>query len=387
MTRSVTWDVVDLFSGAGGMSYGFHAHPDFRVTGAADAQLGKPSSAAGSLGCNASYELNMGITPVGANLAEADPADVVAAMQLPRPVTVLAACPPCTGFTRTVPGNHLRSDRRNGLVGRVAGYARLLKPEIIVMENARELVMGRFSEHLDQLRDQLGELGYQSAAMVLMLSRYGLPQKRERAIVIASRGQLRTLPMAWHGLRLRPGAAHVRAAIADLKPGGDPLGVWPSMTTAVARRLAAIPHDGGSWADLISTHPELLTRRMHQQALKGDLGSHPDVYGRMSWDQPAPTIKRECSHTGNGRYAHPELDRLCTVREMAVLSGFPRDYLLTGSVSNMYRHIGDAVPPMISYQLAAACRWMLTGEQPRAAELIMPGCHLTAGDITEGSTS
>ena len=62
---------------------------------------------------------------------------------------------------------------------------------------------------------------------------------------------------------------------------------------------------------------------------------------------------------------------------MAILQGFPRDYRFSGSLSNMYRHIGDAVPPLISYQLAAACRWMLTGERPGAGGLILPGCHLT----------
>ncbi len=102
---------------------------------------------------------------------------------------------------------------------------------------------------------------------------------------------------------------------------------------------------------------------MARRAASGDLGSHPDIYGRLWWDRPAVTIKRECSHVGNGRYAHPEQDRLCTVREMSLLQGFPRDYQFTGTLANMYRHIGDAVPPLISYQLAALCRWILTGVQ------------------------
>ena len=93
------------------------------------------------------------------------------------------------------------------------------------------------------------------------------------------------------------------------------------------------------------------------------------------------TIKRECGHIGNGRYAHPEQDRLCTVREISILQGFPRDYRLTGSLANMYRHLGDAVPPLISYQLAGLCQWILTGRRPQAADLILPGCHLSADDL------
>ena len=66
---------------------------------------------------------------------------------------------------------------------------------------------------------------------------------------------------------------------------------------------------------------------------------------------------------------------------MALLQGFPRDYRFTGTLANMYRHIGDAVPPLISYQLAALCRWILTGERPEPADLLLPGCHLTEADV------
>jgi DNA (cytosine-5)-methyltransferase 1 len=390
------WTVVDLFSGAGGMSYGFSAHPDFRVIGAADAQLGKPSSGPGTLGCNISYEANIGLRPVEADLATADPETVCAALGLPDGLpapAVLAACPPCTGFTRTMARNHLRDDRRNSLVRQVARYAAALRPEIVLLENARELVMGRFSGHLRGLLGDLSRLGYDAVAGTHLLDRFGLPQRRERALVVAVRRPLvpRDLADLWAGWRVSPKATHVRRAIWELPPvragtadPGDDLHVSPSLSAdANRRRLAATPHDGGGWTDLIG-HPQaaaLLTPAMRGRVAAGRLGSHPDVYGRLWWDRPAVTIKRECGHIGNGRYAHPEQDRLCTVREMAILQGFPRHYRFAGSLSNMYRHIGDAVPPLISFQLAAACRWMLTGERPAPAELILPGCHLAESDI------
>ncbi len=121
---------------------------------------------------------------------------------------------------------------------------------------------------------------------------------------------------------------------------------------------------------------------MSGRVARGALGSHPDIYGRLWWDRPAVTIKRECGHIGNGRYAHPEQDRLCTVREMSILQGFPRDYRFAGgSLSNLYRHIGDAVPPLISYQLAALAQWILSGRKPGPDELLLPGCHLTEADL------
>jgi DNA (cytosine-5)-methyltransferase 1 len=388
------WPVVDLFSGAGGMSYGFSRHPGFELIAAADAQIGKPSAAAGSLGCNATYAANIGMPPVEADLSRAEPGDVCDAMGLAdqRPA-VLVAGPPCTGFSRTVPSNHLRDDGRNGLVGRVADYAALLQPDVVLVENARELVTGRFSGHLRSLLGRLDRLGYAAVAATHFLTEFGLPQRRERAIVVAARRPLqpRGLGSLWNGWRIDIKACHVRRAIWDLPPvvagrpsPADPLHVSPAFRSEVnRRRLAAVPRDGGGWADLVH-QPDcrtLLTPAMARRAARGRFGSHPDIYGRMWWDRPAPTIKRECSHVGNGRYAHPEQDRLCTVREMSILQGFPRDYLFTGPLSNMYRHIGDAVPPLISYQLAGLCEWILSGAEPDPAGLLLPGCQLTSGDL------
>jgi DNA (cytosine-5)-methyltransferase 1 len=308
-------------------------------------------------------------------------------------LAVLTACPPCTGFSRAVASNHLRDDHRNGLVGRIGEYAALLQPDIVLIENARELVTGRFSGHLRGLLEDLYRLGYQAGADTHFLTEFGLPQRRERAIVIAVR---RPLPLhglrdLWHGWRADAKATHVRRAIWDLPPvqagrahPADPLHISPALRAPLSqRRLAAVPHDGGGWADLIQRGDVagLLTPAMARRVARGDLGSHPDIYGRLWWDRPAVTIKRECSHIGNGRYAHPEQDRLCTVREMALLQGFPRDYTFTGTLANMYRHIGDAVPPLISYQLAALCQWILSGVRPAPEELILPGCHLVPGDL------
>jgi DNA (cytosine-5)-methyltransferase 1 len=388
------WPVVDLFSGAGGMSCGFQRQPGFGVIGAADAQIGKPSAAPGSLGCNASYAAAIGIAPVTTDLAVSDPAEVCQALGLAgRTPAVLTACPPCTGFSRTMAANHLRDDRRNRLVERVGDYAAQLRPDIVVVENARELVMGRFAGHLSRLARRLGDLGYRVTAGTYFLSDFGLPQRRERAIVVAARRPLpaRDLRALWDGWRVDPKATHVRRAIWDLPPvsaghahPADRLHVSPAFRAAVSQqRLAAIPPDGGSWADLLRQPGggELLTAAMIRRAARGDFGSHPDIYGRLHWDRPAVTIKRECGHVGNGRYSHPEQDRLCTVREMSILQGFPRDYQFAGSLANMYRHIGDAVPPVISYQLAGLCQWILTGRRPAAEELILPGCHLNAADL------
>lgn len=149
-------------------------------------------------------------------------------------------------------------------------------------------------------------------------------------------------------------------------------------------RIKAIPRDGGSWPDLLG-NPETekyLIPSMWKAVKAGRLNAYCDVYGRMSWDKPSPTIKRECSHVGNGRYAHPEQDRQCTVRELAILQGFPRNYQFVGaSRKNLYRQIGDAVPPLVSYQLACLADWMITEDKPALEDVILPGSSLERDDI------
>jgi DNA (cytosine-5)-methyltransferase 1 len=390
------WTVVDLFSGAGGMSCGFHRHPSFQLVGAVDAQIGKPSSGAGTLDCNRTYQANIGVSPLLRDLSKTSAkqlADDLAPAIGSRTLTVLCSCAPCTGFSRAQAKNHLSDDPRNSLVGKTAAFAKVLKPKIILMENARELIRGNFAHHYANLAKRLRTLGYQIHGTTHFLDAFGLPQRRERAIVIAVRDDLplHTLEDLWEGRQVAPEATTVRGAISHLPwvdagtaHPSDPMHVSPSLTDLTRRRLEQIPKDGGSWADLRSVRnaDALLTPAMKRLIEASDFGSHPDVYGRMWWDRPSVTIKRECGHTGNGRYAHPEQDRLCTVREMAILQGFPADYqFVSGSMSNMYRHIGDAVPPLVSFQLANLCEWILTGSKPTPKAIVLPGTHLKPADI------
>jgi DNA (cytosine-5)-methyltransferase 1 len=396
-SRQLPHTVLDLFSGAGGISCGFQRHPAFEVVGAADAEIGKPSNGAGTLGCNASFERNIGVEPLAVDLGAVPAEELRDLLALPDRPVVLSACAPCTGFSRMLAHNHVVDDARNSLVVRVGTFARVLSPEVIVMENARELLMGRFAGHFAALREVLeDELGYRVVPEIHFLSDFGLPQRRERALVVAVRDDHPALGLSdlWAGLAVRPEATTVRRAIAHLPevPAGtahesDPMHVSPRILSEInKRRLAAIPHDGGSWFDLIS-HPdaeELLTPSMKHRAAIRDFGSHPDVYGRLSWDQPAATIKRECGHIGNGRYAHPARDRLCTVREMALLQGFPDDYaFVSPSLTNLYRHVGDAVPPLVAYQVAALVDWILGADRPAPEDMLLPGCSLTREDIIE----
>jgi len=388
---SAKFSVVDLFSGAGGMSLGFKSHPAFEILAAADAELGKPSSGKGKLQCNSAYEKNLGVSPSQLDLSTVTPKYIRSALGLSgdQHISVLSACPPCTGFSRTNPENHLRDDSRNTLVQKSAMFAVELNADVLVMENARELISGNYSHHYHWISSYLRKNGYNVFGKSYMLSKFGLPQIRERAIVIAAKSQhkLQTLDALWSGWFVDDHAITVRRALLAIDPLSDGYDIFPRFSSKeVERRISAIPKDGGSWMDLLGKAgcEELLTNSMRRIVLSKRFGSYPDVYGRMALNRPAPTIKRECSHVGNGRYVHPIQDRLCTVREIAMLQGFPNDYQFNGSsISNMYRHIGDAVPPLISYQIAHVVGWILTGKKPRMSDIILNGTQLRSTDLLD----
>lgn len=388
--------VLDLFSGAGGMSFGFHSHGRFEIVGAVDGEFGKPSDPMGAIQCNLTYEANMGVVPVAADIAELTGPRLAEMFELkPGELDVLIACSPCTGLSRANPNNHVYDDPRNSLIVHVAHFVEHLRPRVLLMENAREMLVGNFSHHFVQLKERLEALGYQVHADVHMLSKFGLPQQRERALVVAvaSDLDLRTMDDLWRGWAVKPEALTVYRAISDLPPlvageksASDPAHACPSMNELNLRRIGTTPHDGGSWADLISVPGgrDLLTPAMQKTVAQGRFGSYPDVYGRMAWDRPAPTVKRECGHVGNGRYAHPEQDRLCSLRELALLTGFPGSYKFGGrSLTNQYRHVGDAVPPLVSFQIAHLAEWILTGKKPAMTDLVLEGTSLRMDDLIE----
>lgn len=376
----MTFTVVDLFSGAGGMSTGFHRHGAFEIVGAVDLEKGKPGngvSAGTSTMCNPTYRRNIGVEPWNQDIGQLDPKALARRLSLRRgTLDVLISCAPCTGFSQKNAQNHLTDDPRNTLVARTAAFVDVLRPRFLVMENVKELMIGVQRHHFEALTADLTRLGYGVWADVHDLSTLGLPQRRTRALLIAS---LDGVPAP---LPHPPGIVRtVRDAIGHLPPVAagevhpdDLMHVAPRFTPRVLARIKAIPKNGGSWADVMGDprlseqeKRELLTPSM----FRARPGSFPDVYGRLWWDRPAVTITRECAHVGNGRYVHPEQDRLLTVREMALLQGFPTDYTFEGPLTARYNQIGDAVPPLISAQIATHVANMASGQklrQPRGCK-------------------
>ena len=357
------WKVVDLFSGCGGMSSGFRRQRGyFRIIGAVDCEVAKPGRGkhkASSTRCNATYLRNIGIEPKNADLMQLNPTEYRQALGLEKEeLDVLLACPPCTGFSQKNSKNHIEDDPRNRLVQRTADFVTEFLPEFFVMENVKELLQGKQRHHFVALCDRLESLSYSIFSAVHDLSEYGLPQRRDRALVLARRnGALDKLNLTSVQKKrtVRDVIGHLPPLEARQSHPSDLMHISPGVTPAVLERIRAIPKNGGSWGDVMK-NPQLTEEEKRQlltpAMFRARPGSFPDVYGRLKWDEPAATITRECGHVGNGRYTHPEQDRLLTVREMALLQGFPKDYIFEGSMAAKYNQIGDAVPPLIAEQIA-----------------------------------
>lgn len=318
---------IDLFCGIGGLSVGLRI-AGFDVLGAVDiAALAVEG-----------YRANHPDTRVWTrNVRGLTPQTVMDALDLaPGELDLLAGCPPCQGFStlRTLRQTSSVEDPRNSLIAQFGRYAEALRPRAVMMENVPGLAD---DPRLERLRRRLERAGYALTCDVLDAADFGVPQRRRRLVLLGIRDGAPAIFAATDPQQLT-----VRDALAELPAAGtagDPLHDHGEQRTARIRHLIAmVPHDGGGQKDL-PAHQRLPCHRRS--------GGFFDVYGRMAWDRPAPTITSGCINPSKGRFLHPVADRAITLREAALLQSFPADYAIPLSAGK-YRAadlIGNALPP------------------------------------------
>lgn len=253
---------------------------------------------------------------------------------------LLAGCPPCQGFSthRTRRKSISVEDVRNDLVFEFVRFVDGLLPKTIMMEN----VPGLYKDHrILEVQNRLQDLGYifeGHSIAVRNAAEYGVPQRRHRMIMMASR--LGSVDEPKKSLSVRK----VRDVLSDL-PGvgesGDFLHDWETKRSEKVKKIISlVPKNGGSRSDI----PEEYWLDCH----KRNPNSYKDVYGRMSWDDVSPTITGGCHNPSKGRFLHPEQNRAITLREAALLQTFPRDYEFSTSRGKdaVALMIGNALPPI-----------------------------------------
>ena len=220
-------------------------------------------------------------------------------------------------------------------------------PDHVLVENVPKFKGSPYHRHMKRI---LGKHGYKYDEGIVDAADYGVPQTRLRYVLLASRKLPVQIPHRTHGSgmeRLRT----VRDAIAAyprVRQGESHDRFYNHVASGLSeknrRRMRLTPKDGGSRRDVPS-----MTLQCHQNH-----SGHNDVYGRMRWDRPSPTLTCRCNSISNGRFAHPEQDRGITVREAASLQTFPDDYVFRSHNVHNAAHVGNAVPVLLAKKLGMA---------------------------------
>ena len=263
----------------------------------------------------------------------------------PNPI-LFCGCAPCQPFTKhntTRPDPD--EDDRVPLLLEFLRFIRRCEPDVVFVENVPGIQnVHPDSEPLSSFLRGLKEAGYaEPTCESVALKRYGVPQGRRRFLLLATRHGPIALPPQTHGPETpNPEFATVRDWIGDL-PAIQAGETHPDIDDHRAARLSALnleriratPEGGGNrdWRD------KRLQLKCHQET-----SGYTDVYGRMSWDQPASGLTTRCISYSNGRFGHPEQDRAISIREAACLQTFPMDFRFSGNLNSRARQIGNAVP-------------------------------------------
>lgn len=329
---------VDFFCGAGGLTRGF-LDAGIKVVAGLDIN-GE---------CKRTYEENNSPAKfVQCDLRQVSAADIRRYVKgIPSDRLVFAGCAPCQPFSKL---------NRSGVHNKtlLSDFGRLVaefKPAYVVIENVPGLIKIKGNSTYRRFIKQLRDLGYNLASGILDAKHFGVPQNRRRWVVVGSLQRKPALPTSSHGTPARPFRT-VRDAISrfpKLASGESILSVPNHRAAEISKRnlkrLRATPKNGGSR----TAWPEDLVLDCHSDDYEG----HSDVYGRMNWDQPAPTLTCRCYSISNGRYGHPEQHRAISLREAASIQTFPDSFSFYGlSQREIGAQIGNAVPVKLARTLA-----------------------------------
>jgi len=340
--------VIDLFSGVGGLTHGF-VREGFDVVAGYDIDGD----------CKHGFEANNGAKFFEKDIAAVTPRELKKLFRGAR-IKVLIGCAPCQPFSTI---NRTRSmytpdDDRWKPLKKFLELIIAVKPQLVSMENVKELADEEKYPVFGEFVNRLRENGYKVSYKVVDASRYGVPQSRKRLVLLASRlGEIELIPETHDADNLPT----VRDAIGDLPRlvdgkahRDDPLHRASKLSATNKKRIVATPRDGGS--------AKSWRRNLLPECYKTkDINTYKaSVYGRMRWNTLGPTVTTHCVTLGTGRHGHPTQNRAMSLREAARLQTFPDDYEFVlpddMSMTKVAKFIGNAVPVKLGQAIAASIR-------------------------------
>ncbi len=352
--------VIDLFCGAGGTSLGFAAlndiFPIFNMLGGCDIN----AISAASYSHNYSTPLlNEDIVKLAYEEGKLDEflERIGYNKELP---CILIGCAPCQGFSSHRKKHwNKEDDVRNSLIIAFSKIVEYILPDAIIMENVPEFLSERYWKYFSCAKENFERVGYIVKQNIYNAAAFGVPQERFRSVIIGMKKDF-LLP---EEILQKENFRTVRDAIGDLPKvaagvadPNDPMHKSAAHKASTIDVIKSVPHNGGSRPEGVG--PACLDR------IKG----FSDVYGRLYWDRPSITITHYARNPASGRYSHPEQDRGLTAREAALLQSFPNGFEFMGKSDDIYRQIGEAVPPFLSAAIATNVLIELISKEPTEKE-------------------
>lgn len=342
---------IDLFSGAGGLTLGLK-RAGFKVVVAVeiDEEISK------------TYQANHPDVKLIIRDIRKVKGKEILKITKSKKIDLVVGCPPCQGFSRLTLKKH-KDDPRNGLVLEMARMVAELKPKICMMENVPGLAK-RGLPLLKKFEKKLELMGYIVTKGILQMADYGVPQSRKRLVLLAGKGFKIPLPRPTHSC-----SADINSKMKPwitlrevLKDGNEPISILEAKKNGgpskfnwhIVRDLKRINMKRLKF--LSAGGSRLVLPRKLRPTCHKNIKGFQNVYGRMSWDNVAPTITSGCTTLSAGRFGHPKKDRTISVREAAKIQTFPSRYIFkTDKVYTACALVGNALPPKFAKIVSSQC--------------------------------
>lgn len=337
--------ILDLFCGAGGFSCGLDSLDDFETVIGVDFDKNVLET----------FERNIkGSITINGDLTNEELKKKIISLSKAKGVNMIIGGPPCQGFS--LKGKNLGlDDPRNFLFLEYVKLVKELNPELFIIENVKNLINACDGYFIRQILIEFHKLGYIINYGVLKASDFGVPQNRERAIIIGSKSKSIDLPKP-NGTKVT-----VRDAISDLSYLESGEGSFKStyMIEPQSDYQRLLRNDNQILYNHQATrHSEVALNKLALIPPEGDKSYLPDelhgkqkfatTWSRLIWDEPSPTIDTRFDTPSNGRNSHPYLNRAITPREAARIQSFPDNFIFYGKKCSVCKQIGNAVPPLLA---------------------------------------
>lgn len=366
--------VLDLFSGAGGLSYGFQGAGFFIAAG-----IDRDESSVST------HAYNFNSESICADITEIeDPKQFLVDLGIPR-IDVVIGGPPCQGFSHVGKAKIKKlgleeyyHDILNNLYREFLRFVEVLKPKAFLMENVPAMASFQGGELVLRIKDKFKDIGYKNTeSQILNAQYYGVPQSRRRLFIGGTRFETE---FPWPLENKRNKIVTVRKAISDLPSCQPPVrddemlynSVPKSHYQKLMRRqitdivydhiirdvreddkiIFSLMNEGDKYIDI----PEKL-RRYRSDSFK-------DKYSKLIWDEPSWTVTAHI-RKDSYRYIHPDREqgRMLSIREFARLQSFPDHFRFCGAPTRRMQQIGNAVPPLLAESIAKNLYRLLKTQQ------------------------